>query len=318
MKAFRFLWITDPWKTLDHAKDTTLRLAQESLKLGHRSFWADVKTIRLEGGKVFLDVQEVLSLPSPINPKTLRLSPARKKSPGDFDSIHYRTDPPVDLAYLHPLQILALENPPVVNPLEVLFRANEKFEAIRTPGLMPPTLVSGEWESLKAFGLKHRRTVLKPIHLAQSKGIELLDWKGDQKKNKRLISKLTDHFQRPVLLQRYLAGIEKGEQRIWFLDGKILAVARKLPPKKGDFKIDMDQGSRVVSSTLTEPEHAVAIKIGHLLAKNRIRLAAVDLIEAKVTDFNFTSPGLISQMEAATGQNLAKIIIGRLASRTSS
>src|SRR4051812_28326143 len=50
-----FLWITDPWDTLDHAKDTTLRLAQEALFLGLKSHWCDVRSIRWDQDRVLLD-----------------------------------------------------------------------------------------------------------------------------------------------------------------------------------------------------------------------------------------------------------------------
>ena len=49
----------------------------------------------------------------------------------------------------------------------------------------------------------------------------------------------------------------------------------------------------------------------HLVARG-IRLAAVDLIEGLVTDFNFTSPGLIPQMEGVLDENLARPIIKAL------
>jgi glutathione synthase/RimK-type ligase-like ATP-grasp enzyme len=113
------------------------------------------------------------------------------------------------------------------------------------------------------------------------------------------------------MLQRFLAGIRNGEQRLWFLDGKLLAAACKRP-KAGEFKIDMDRGGTVATTKLSAREKKAALKIGKHLRARGIRLAAVDLIEGYVTDFNFTSPGLLVQMEALLGENLAKPVIRAL------
>jgi hypothetical protein len=41
-------------------------------------------------------------------------------------------------------------------------------------------------------------------------------------------------------------------------------------------------------------------------------MAAIDLIADQVTDFNFTSPGLLVQMESLLGRNLAQPIVKSL------
>ena len=326
-----FLWMTDPWQTLDHPQDTTLRLMEEACLEGFSQAWCDVKTIRFEEGRVVMDVRPVLSitratpagsapalLPGPLDPGSFRFAPAQVRAPEDFSQLHYRTDPPIDLAYLHPLQLLGLglrgrTGHEVVNPLNVLFRHNEKFEAATLPDLMPPSFVSSQWERLLSFGKSEGVTVLKPLHQAQSLGIELLDWRTSSTRDeaKAKLERATSQFNTPVLLQRYLPGIADGEVRLWFLDGKLLAYAKKLPPT-GDFRVNMDGGSRLALHTLSEKEKTSVGKISGSLRAHRIRLTAVDLIEGFVTDFNFTSPGLITQMEALLGENLAKPIIRAL------
>jgi glutathione synthase len=308
-KTHRFLWITDPWETLDHARDTTLRLAQEALSLGHESFWCDVRSIRLETSSVVLEA-------SPLSEKAregMRPFPSQVRSPSDFSSLHYRVDPPVDLAYLHPLQLLVLSGARIVNPPKTLFGHNEKTEAALVEELMPESLVSSQWNELQKFGKGQQKTVLKPMHQAQSKGVELLSWNtaSDLENNKTILSLSTEQFSRPVLLQRYLKEIEAGEQRLWFLDGKLLACAKKMP-LHGDFRVNIDGGSQLKKTVLSDSEKKSARVIGKFLRKQGIRLAAIDLIGGYVTDFNFTSPGLITQMESVLGENLAKPIIRAL------
>lgn len=322
---FKFLWITDPWDTLDHPKDTTLRLAQEALTLGCESYWCDVKSIRWEKNQTLLDSRRIVTLGSALNEAEIQLGPIKTSRPQDFNSLQYRTDPPVDLAYQQPLQLLALalgsaKKSEMVNPISTLLVCNEKLEAgllfSKAQSLMPPTVVSSQWSILEKFGLQHGKAVLKPLHTAQSKGVELLSWSDSPsiQKAKAAISLQTDQFQRPVALQKYLPGINKGETRLWFLDGKLLAQATKLP-LSGDFRVNIDQGSRLAPHVLTRLEKSRALTIGKHLKSMGVRLAAVDLIEGYVTDFNFTSPGLITQIESITGRNLARPIIIALCSK---
>lgn len=47
-KNLRILWVTDPWDTLDHSNDTTLRIAQECVEQGAQCFWAEPAGITLD------------------------------------------------------------------------------------------------------------------------------------------------------------------------------------------------------------------------------------------------------------------------------
>ncbi len=315
----RFLWITDPWETLDHPRDTTLRLIEESVIQGHENFWCDVKTIRWADGAVTLDARLVETVYPGRAEASFRLGPAKTLSPRDLQSIQYRVDPPVDLAYLQPLQLLELacsvkdSKTRIENPPRLLALGNEKLEAYSLTGLHPESVVSSQWQTLAAFGKKQKQTVLKPLHQAQSIGVELLDWTtppSTEAARARIIEATEGYF-RPVVLQQYLEAINQGETRLWFLDGKLLAHARKVP-RAGEFRIDMDQGATLGRCELTPAEKKASLKIGKHLVNRKIRMAAVDLIDGLITDFNFTSPGLIVQMEALLGKNLAGTIIARL------
>ena len=309
----RFLWITDPWSTLDYPNDTTLRLIEESIHLGHLNFWCDVKSIRLDNQKALLTASLITEVEPARSETCFSFAPAETLEVSKFHSIHYRVDPPVDHAYLHPLQILASHagKTSIVNPPSILFSANEKWEGMLLPKLTPPTLVSSDEEALLAFARKHAKVVLKPLHTAQSQGIELIDLEKEPRSAQDLIRSASFNYQNPIQLQKFLPRIAQGETRLWFVDAKLLAVATKLP-LRGDFRVNIDRGSLVEPATLSAKEKVAARKIAAHLRKRRIRLAAVDLIDGLITDFNFTSPGLITQIEKATHQNLARKMITAL------
>jgi glutathione synthase len=307
------LWITDPWDTLDHARDTTLRLMEECGRLGIPCSWADVKSIRWENGAARVDARLLAGVKPGRGPRAFQFRDRRGAPLRDFSRAIYRTDPPVDLAYIHPLQLLALSGVEVVNPLRALLLHNEKLEGAFLGDLMPATCAASSWDALERFGRAEGRAVLKPFHQAQSKGVELLDFRSPAKRAaaKRACARTSAGFTTPVILQRYLPGILEGEQRLWFLNGRLLAVAKKVPAH-GSFRIDMDRGGSLAASTLNARERRAATQVGKRLRELQCRMAAVDLIEGKVTDFNLTSPGLLTPMEALLRENLSRPVVESL------
>jgi len=323
----RLLWITDPWNALDHPRDTTLRLIEASVELGVPSFWADVRTLSWDASGSHLSVRRVTHVSAGRASDDFTLDPSSEARPTDFSHVLYRVDPPVDLAYLHPLELMALDREQriraeggcrteFVNSLEVLQAAGEKTMASVLPGLFPPSLAACAWERLRAFGELEGTTIAKPLHSCQSRGVELLRWDdpAEHAHNRAVLEPLTDGFRRPALLQRFLPGVRDGETRLWFLDAELLAFVRK-KPAQGTYRIDMDHGATLSAHELNAAEHGAIGAISAELRRRGIRHAAVDLIDGMVTDLNVTSPGLLPGMEGVLGRNLARPVIQALLAR---
>jgi glutathione synthase len=319
-----FLWITDEWSTLDHPFDSTLRLVEEAQIEGCENWWSDVRSIRWENNATVVDARTIEVMDGSRAAASFKFGECVTALLEDFTTIFYRPDPPVDLAYLHPLQLLSLgievirrksrvkrRIPTIVNPPGILLATSEKLVAAVFADLMPLSIVTSQWNSLKTFGVSERVTVLKPLHQAQSKGVKLLDW-GDASAieyAREVIGEATDMFHRPVMLQRYLSGAQNGEIRLWFLNGRLLGAAKKVPVTP-NFPTDFGKdGSRLVTNQLARGESVVAARIARLIRRQGIGLAAVDLIDGKITDFNITSPGLLVEFENTLGVNLARRIV---------
>ena len=92
MPVKTILWVTDPWNTLEHAQDTTLRLAQEASNLGVSSYWSGSDFI-LNGSKNSLMVV-------PVGPDFIqnfnasRTPQCLEMDASSFQQIHFRVDPP--------------------------------------------------------------------------------------------------------------------------------------------------------------------------------------------------------------------------------
>ena len=308
------LWVTDPWETLDHSNDTSLRLIEESLRQGIPSFWCDLSTIRIDRQKILLTAQKVLKVDSDRSSASFQLSPPAEVAPSKFSVIHYRTDPPVDGHYLHPLQLLAEDlrgtRSRIINPPEVLFLLSEKSGAGLPKGWTPETFMGTHPKLLAEFGRRLGRTVAKPPHMAQSQGVELLEWQTPEQEARslKILGEMTKEFTTPVVLQQFMDAVFEGEKRLWYVNGKLIATILKRP-LRDDFRVLVDSGSEILQTELTASEKRRAVELGGYLRKQKIVLAAVDLIGGKISDLNFTSPGLIVQMEKITGKNLAEIII---------
>lgn len=306
-KKIRLLFVIDPWETLDHAQDTTLRISEEARDQGAECWVAENRTISLVGGKPQAEVREIS--------KGSRASPIWKDL-SYFHHIFYRVDPPVDLSYLLPLQILARtereSKTKIHPPTSTLFSLNEKWAPVELGKLFPKSLVSAAPVKLLEFLEKTKKAVLKPLYQAQSKGVAVLE-AGDKTASERF-HQATEGGKIPVILQEYLPEILKGETRLWFTNGKLIASIRKIP-KSGESIIDMDRGGTLAVKPLTQAEKAAARAVGAYLKKNKILWAAVDLISGRITDFNHTSPGLLVPMEEVLGVNLARLALKPILSR---
>ncbi|MBL7715336.1 MAG: hypothetical protein JNL01_07680 [Bdellovibrionales bacterium] len=319
----KVLWITDKWASLDHPRDTSLRLMEESLKMGWQCWWCSSADLSLQNDGIKVRVRaradQVKSVSEDRSASSFQWGDSQVFEIAQFDQVHLRIDPPVDHRYIHLVQLLNFgltgkHQRKLVNPAMALLTLNEKMTPFLDPKIAPQAMVACDWENLLKQGQIFQTAVSKPLHQAQSKGVEKVSFKelNDLDASRKELGFLSNQFSELIMLQQFLPGITAGETRIWFVDGKVLATVRKIP-QAGEFKIDMDRGSTVQAHTLTKEEKKQIPKIQKILNANQVRLAAIDLIDGRVSDFNVTSPGLIVQMEKVLGRNLAIEVLRGLA-----
>ena len=232
-----------------------------------------------------------------------------------FDQVHYRVDPPVNSAYRDGVNELLRRGVPethLFNPRDVICDRSEKVPPDSLQSILPKQIALTAPDDIeKAFILFEGtpELVQKPLNLAQSIGVKkvippitLEEWQ----------SWLTPLISEGVLLQEFFPKIENGELRMWFSFGKFIGALKKFP-LSGDFRVLIDEGSKIESAKLNEKEWSAAFLVGEVLAKDRIALAAIDFIQGKICDYNVTSPGLLVQLEKVHGgENFARVIIDSL------
>lgn len=309
------LWVTDPWPTLSHPKDTTLRLMEEAVNLGIPTCWTSSDLVFEDplGSWKAAAVDRAWMRSASFDP----VSRMRLWEPSSFRQVHDRIDPPVNEDYIDLARRLdagALSGEGLLNPLEVITGQSEKLPLPELRHLAPRHLVVKSEEDLNSaidFIRQHSTFVSKPMNLAQSIGVRRHTSPPSKEECLNLIAEITDHSRKPVFLQEYLPGIREGEVRMWFAMGQFIGALKKFPVS-GDFRVLIDEGSRIEAHHPDAKEFKVAEEIGHALHKRRIALAAVDFISGKISDFNITSPGLLVQLEEVHGMNLANQVIRRL------
>ncbi len=319
MHSSSLLWITDPWNTLTHYNDTTLRLMQEALNLGISCYWSAPDFILKSKSLNKLCVVPVIGSAQSFPFNEVELDSSK------FHHIHYRIDPPVDFNYkllLDQLISRGVQKGQIKNPPDIL---KDQSEKIPPPPLRiyAPRMHVTEESSNGALNNADLTAILtlfkddawvvtKPLNLAQSMGVKKYAVPQRESEWIQLIKTETENFSKGMVIQEYLAEVNDGEVRVWYAAGDIVACLKKFP-KTGDFRVLIDEGSKVAAYFLTEKEETIALEVGRVLRTQGVLMAAIDFIGGKISDFNITSPGLLVQLEEVHGgKNFAKIIIEKL------
>lgn len=316
LKTVRMLWITDPWSTLSHFNDTTLRFIHEAVTMEIQTFWSSSDLILNTKSSQTLNVFPCPSPLSSSNPPNFSTGSIEMK-PSDFHLIHYRVDPPVDFNYISLVdEIMKRDNEArIVSPPDILKYQSEKLPPKELARFTPRLQAIRENNDLKlAYHLfeKDEWVVTKPLNEAQSKGVKKVAMMTGFDEFKTWVLNETQNFVSPIVMQEYLPEVDHGEVRMWFGAGEYIAALKKFP-KKGDFRVLIDEGSKIETYTLSAGEAATANAVGSVLKKQGVMLAAVDLIGGKISDYNITSPGLIVQLEKVHGgANFARVILEKM------
>ena len=316
MSSLKLLWLTDPWATLDHLNDTTLRLALEGVNLGIQSYWSATDFLLQPGSAALTAIPLTMDFIQTYNPASTH---QRKQfSPSEFHRIHYRVDPPVDFNYILFIEEMlrkGVKETQIMNPPVLITRQSEKVPPEPLHDLTPlHRVITSHQDARDAFPLFQTQVefVSKPLNLAQSQGVKKWGTPKTETDFVKLLETETKGFLEPIFIEEYLPDVMKGEVRMWFANGEFVAALKKFP-KSGDFRVLIDEGSKVEAYHLKAEEEKAALAVGRMLKTQGAALAAIDFISGKISDYNITSPGLLKQLEAVHGnKNFARVILEKL------
>ena len=213
-----------------------------------------------------------------------------------------RQDPPFNLEYISATYILDTikDKVKILNNPTSIRNVSEKLFSVKYQKYMPNTIFTQNIDEIKNFFKRHKKVILKPIHSYSGNDIHLLN-KFNLKLIKKFIKK-HDH----IMCQKYLPKINKGDKRVFLINGKVCGAISRIP-KKGSFLSNMSKGAKPINIKLTKIENKISKLIAKDLKKENIFFAGIDFIDQKLNgDINVTSPTGLKTLYDLSGINLAK------------
>ncbi|MBC8411371.1 MAG: glutathione synthase [Rhodobacteraceae bacterium] len=295
----------DPIELVDIDADSTFRLAEEAQIRGHELFYYTPNKLILENGIVFakgskLKVKRVKGDHFTLEKEIL-------VNLNDFDVVWLRQDPPFDMGYItytHMLDRLG-SNTLVVNDPFWVRNYPEKLLVLNFPDLTPPTVIARDITALKEFKEKHKDIIIKPLYGNGGAGVSRL---GPDDKN---ISSLHELFSginnEPLIAQKFLPDVSKGDKRIILVDGEPVGAINRVPAK-GETRSNMHVGGRPEKIELSQRDLEICARIGPLLKEKGQIFVGIDVIGNWLTEINVTSPTGIQELERFNKENIAELI----------
>jgi glutathione synthase len=223
---------------------------------------------------------------------------------GDSDVVWLRQDPPFDMGYITTTHLLDMIHPEtlVVNDPFWVRNYPEKLLVLQFPDLTPPTMIARDLATLRDFKHEHGDIILKPLYGNGGAGVFRLD------PNDRNLASLHELFagmnREPLIAQKFLPAVEKGDKRIILVDGAPVGAINRVPAA-GETRSNMHVGGRPEKIGLSERDREICAAIGPLLKEKGQVFVGIDVIGDWLTEINVTSPTGIQELERFDGTNVA-------------
>ena len=291
----------DPIETIDIAADSTFALALEAQARGHRLWHYLPSDLSFRDGRVVARARPLALRRQAGDHVTL--GEAEALDLASVDVVLMRQDPPFDMAYITATHLLERIHPDtlVVNDPAEVRNAPEKLFVCRWPDLMPPTLISRDPAAIRAFRAEHEDIVIKPLFGNGGAGVFHLK-PGDENLG-AVLEMFGAASREPVMVQRYLPEIRRGDKRIILVDGEPLGAINRIPPE-GEARSNMHVGGQPVATDLTDRDRAICAAIGPELRARGLIFVGIDVIGDSLTEINVTSPTGLQEVAHFGGPRL--------------
>ena len=215
----------------------------------------------------------------------------------DIDVVLMRQDPPFDMSYISATHLLDLVHPKTLvvnNPSEVR-NAPEKLFMLRYPELLAPTIISRDARAIHDFRDEQKDIILKPLFGNGGAGVFHIP-PGDENLNS-LLEMFAGLNQEPLMVQKYLPDVRKGDKRIILVDGVPVGGTNRVP-QIGEARSNMHVGGSAEKTQLTSRDQEICEAIGPDLKKRGLIFVGIDVIGDFLTEINVTSPTGLQEVNA--------------------
>jgi glutathione synthase len=309
----RIAFVTDPLDGLDPSIDTSVGLMHAAadrsaevwvtqahlLEAVHGRARALARRVRLAPSRPAGDHRWTVAEPwyTATEPQHLWLD--------EMAAVFMWTEPPVDQTYLTATYVMDLIDTactPVVNNPHGLRECSEHLFGLRFPDLCPPTIVTADEHTIRAFLSEHDVAVVKPTDGFSGRGVLRLDLHDPNLAS--LIEISTCAGRRAVVVQQYLREVSAGNKRIFVVAGEPAGAVYRFP-QAGDFRI----GTPAAHAPVTARDREICARLAPTLRSYGIHLAGLDVIGAYLIEVNVTSVGALRKADALLGWTLCADLI---------
>jgi glutathione synthase len=299
----------DPIEGINFEADTTFLMMEAAQARGHGLYVYTTDTLAMEDGRVFARGRDVTV--QRVKGDHARLGEPRRAELSEFDVILLRQDPPFDMHYIDTTFFLEAVHPKtlVVNDPVQVRNAPEKLFVTQFPDLQPPTLITKDLAAIREFRARHVDVVLKPLNGRGGSGVtrHLAD-------DPNLDALLELHAQispEPVILQKFLPSVTKGDKRILLVDGEAVGAINRVP-EKGQIRSNLAVGGKAQPVELTARDREICAAIGPELKARGLLFVGIDVIGDYLTEINVTSPTGAQALKTFTGIDAADLLFQRI------
>lgn len=296
--------VMDPIQNIIPGHDSTLALLWEAEARGWSLFYFEAKDLFLREGKAYGDARPLKVFRDLKN--WFAFEASQRVELSELDFILVRNDPPFDQRYLYLTQMLEVAEQAgvlVVNKPQGLRDVNEKLAITSFPACCAPTLVSSRKELLKAFWEEEKDIVCKPLDVMGGQAVFRI-MANDSNANV-IFETLTERETRPVMAQRYIPEIKKGDKRIMLINGEPIPHVLARIPQSGDWRGNVIAGAKPVVQPLTERDSWICQQLAPFLRAKGLYFAGIDIIGDYLTEINVTSPSCIRELDALAKINVS-------------
>ena len=303
-KPLNILVIMDPIEYVNYKKDTTLAMMWSASDRGHKLGYCQQHDLWLDKGQLMVDAQAITVRRDPKD--FYSLSPSVTQAISDYDVILMRKDPPFNMRFVYTTYLLDHAKAAgvlVVNDPQSIRDCNEKLFATWFSEFMSPTIVTCKQEHIRKFIAEQQDVIVKPLDGMGGTGIFRLT---DGSPNiGATLEMLTELETLPIMAQRYLPEIVEGDKRVLIVDGKVVDYALARIPMKGETRGNLAAGGSGVAMPLTDAEREVALKVAPIVKQKGLMFVGLDLIGARITEINVTSPTCVREIDDQCGTDIA-------------
>jgi glutathione synthase len=313
---------------------TTTRLARAAAQGGHEVWYLGVGDVELgERNGQLLGRARIATLEGGDTLRTflgrVQEGDAERIVLDDLDAVVLRNESIDDLQerpWASPLgavfgQMLKARGVVVVNDPMSLIRATSKLYLEEFPEkIRPRSLVTRDPESIERFVRMVGHSVVKPLYGAKGRNVFMIKDADETNLAQMTEAVLQDGY---AIVQEFIDGGERGDARIFVLEGRILERGGKLAafrrvPTGNDPRANISTGGRSVPLEVSDVELAVVDVMSEKLVADGMFLVGIDVIGDKVVEINAESPGGMQSVERLYDVDVCPTVIEALERRTRS